>query len=789
MLLGDQSNWFGNATQFATPWWFRAVISVPATGSARLVFHGINYAGQIWVDGALVARVVGTFRHFDVDLRGWRGAQAAVAVLVARPDDSWSGKTNSTDLAMSFIDWAPEPPDHEMGLWQPVSLVVATSSISLSSPFAETTVTSSSNTLDAAVRVLVRVRNDDSQPTVVLISANIPSLQVAFNRTVTINPLSDNDVEIGNFSLHDARSVLWWPWSIDVLREKAKANLHNVTIAALDNGNGQVLDSLVYRAGFRQATGELDGNGNRLFRVNGEPLMVLGGGWTPQLFHENSTRAGYEPHFVLMREMGLNAVRLEGKFEADAFYELADEYGIVTMPGWACCDAFQHWNAWGSDQFAIAAESTVTQARRLRGHASSLVFLVSSDELPPVKVEQMYLDALASVRWTGAVLQSAADTHSKLSGKSGVKMSGPYSYVPPSYWSDPRAPGVAQGFLTEGGPGENPLTIPAAQRTFGSKSFGPPPSNEWDWHCGNPQGVFHNLRFFLPAVAGRLGNWSGAADPLRSFSIRSEYTVFETTRAMFEEYSRARFAAATGVIFWMLNSPWPSSIWHLYDYYFNTNAAFYAVKRALFDGKSAMFSYTDRSVWVVNNHVDAPAHINVTVTARNVTGELIWSTATSVLCAPNAAADSMIRVPQLTNASDVFNLHIRTDGDRSNDYWLPARQQDVLDFNSSNFYRTPFTKFADMSMLTRLGPASVACAATMTFPLRPGWGSAFVLCKNTGATTAVFTKLSIVEDVGMTIWHDNFLTLFPGKAIATTVEMSAPLPGKKRLTVFIETMS
>jgi len=65
--------------------------------------------------------------------------------------------------------------------------------------------------------------------------------------------------------------------------------------------------------------------------------------------------------------------------------------GILTMPGICCCDAWQHWVAWTEEQYFISAESVRSQAKRLRIHPSVLVFLYSSDELPPLEVEENYL--------------------------------------------------------------------------------------------------------------------------------------------------------------------------------------------------------------------------------------------------------------------------------------------------------------------------------------------------------------------------------------------------------------
>ena len=51
---------------------------------------------------------------------------------------------------------------------------------------------------------------------------------------------------------------------------------------------------------------------------------------------------------------------------------------------------------------------------------------------------------------------------SEVSGPSGVKMNGPYDWVPPSYWFVDRQRGGAYGFNTETGPGPQPPPGPGA---------------------------------------------------------------------------------------------------------------------------------------------------------------------------------------------------------------------------------------------------------------------------------------------------------------------------------------
>ena len=82
---------------------------------------------------------------------------------------------------------------------------------------------------------------------------------------------------------------------------------------------------------------ELTPEGHRLFKVNGRPILVRGGGWASDMLLRPASRERLLAEMRYVREMGLNTIRLEGKLESDLFYDLADEQGILLMPGWCCC--------------------------------------------------------------------------------------------------------------------------------------------------------------------------------------------------------------------------------------------------------------------------------------------------------------------------------------------------------------------------------------------------------------------------------------------------------------------
>src|ERR1044071_2755342 len=84
---------------------------------------------------------------------------------------------------------------------------------------------------------------------------------------------------------------------------------------------------------------------------------------------------------------GVSSLFQSQKMEPDLFFDYCDQLGILVLPGWCCCDAWQHWSSWGPEQYYIAQESLRSQVKRMRIHPSVLVFLYSSDELPPTNVE------------------------------------------------------------------------------------------------------------------------------------------------------------------------------------------------------------------------------------------------------------------------------------------------------------------------------------------------------------------------------------------------------------------
>ena len=98
------------------------------------------------------------------------------------------------------------------------------------------------------------------------------------------------------------------------------------------------------------------------------------------------------------------------------------------------------------------AASLRDQIRRLERHPAVFTWLDGSDFPPPPKIEKMYLRILAECDWPNPTVSSASSKATTV-GASGVKMTGPYEYVPPSFWYLDTERGGAWGFNTETSPG------------------------------------------------------------------------------------------------------------------------------------------------------------------------------------------------------------------------------------------------------------------------------------------------------------------------------------------------
>ena len=555
-------------------------------GATVVAFGWDNFRANIWINGRKVAdsqQVAGMWRIFDFDVTKYvsNREENAIAIEVFPPTPH--------DLANTYADWNPMPPDKNMGVWRSVSLI-ASGPVRIRYPQVVSKVDAS---LDhATLKVFADIENN--LPTAVSGELNGAIGDLHFSNKWNLAPNEHKTIAFESLDVDHPK--LWWP--VDLGEPK----LYSLKLEAMVKG--EISDASESHFGIREVTSELvdqdasipggkDGipKKNLLFKINGQRVLIRGGGYTFDMLLRSSPEK-QEAELDYVRDMHLNAVRFEGKIEDEYFLQLADEKGILLMPGWTCCDHWEEWKSWNAEDYAIASESLRDQIRRLRSHPSVFVWLNGSDNPPPTAQEERYVAILKDLHWPNPYISSATSRVTKFSGESGVKMLGPYDYISPSYWLTAHSLGGAYGFNTETGPGPAVPPIESLEK-FLPRDHLWPIDSVWSFHSGG--GRFRTLDVFTEAMNKRYG----VATNLSEYTMRAQMMAYEGERAMFEAFGRNKYVS-TGVIQWMLNNAWPSMIWHLYDYYLRPGGSYFGAKKGC-EPLHIQYSYDDGSVVVVNS--------------------------------------------------------------------------------------------------------------------------------------------------------------------------------------------
>ncbi|HET6267681.1 MAG TPA: glycoside hydrolase family 2 TIM barrel-domain containing protein, partial [Acidobacteriota bacterium] len=391
---------------FRVSWWYRTEFQLPAgyrNQNIWLHFDGINFRANVWLNGKLIAdsnQIAGTFRVHELNIKGVArpgGVNAlAVEVFAALPDD----------LGWTWVDWNPMPPDKNMGIFRDVYL---TSSGALTLRYPQVVTHFDLPSLETAhLTINAEVHNATDREVEGVLSGRIEGIR--FSQQVKLGRQEIRSVSFTPEQFPQLRLIhprVWWPVHLGA------QNLYELEMQF--TARGRLSDRQITRFGIREITSELDAQNHLVFKVNGKNVLIRGGGWASDMFLRFMPER-LRTEFQYVKDMNLNAIRLEGQLQPDHFFDLADEYGILIMAGWSCCSHWEHWQhrddyregpVWDKEDYEIAAQSQADQIRRLRNHPSLLVWLNGSDNPPPADVEQMYVDILKKYQWPNPFLSSA----------------------------------------------------------------------------------------------------------------------------------------------------------------------------------------------------------------------------------------------------------------------------------------------------------------------------------------------------------------------------------------------
>ncbi len=745
--------------QFKKSWWYRKEFIIPklkGLNNAKLCFDGINYSADIWFNGKKIAghdSIEGVFRQFEIDISQYAdfGKPNVLAVEIFPPVPG--------DLTIGFVDWNPVPPDKNMGIWREV-YVKLTGEVSINHPY----VVSKLDLKDfkkAALTISAEIENNSSREISGILEGEIESIK--FSQQVKLDPrqtrlISFNSKDHNRLNIINPR--VWWTHDLGS-QETYKLNLSF-------HVNNEVSDESESIFGIREVSDYFNEQGHRGYKLNGKKILIRGGGWVDDLLL-NNTYENIETQIKYAVQSNLNTIRLEGFWgSSHDLYNLCDKYGILIMAGWSCQWEWEEYvgkkvDDYGAvnsaEDFKLITQSWKDQIKWLRRHPSIFLWLYGSDKHPKPDLEAEYLKILSECDSTRPCLSSATGKASTLTGKTGVKMNGPYDYVPPVYWYLDTLQGGAFGFNTETGPG---VQIPVLEDI---KKFIPanhlwPIDSIWNYHCGG--GEFSNLNRYTEVMNNRLG----AAESLEDFSAKSQFLNYEGMRAMFEAFQLRKFNT-TGIIQWMFNAAWPKLWWQLFDYYLVPTAAMYGARKAN-EPMHILYNYGNHSVYAVNNSRHKEEFksevrvLNFDLSEKYSRKEIF-----------ELEPDGVYKAADLGNIAGLsaayyvdLKLYDKKNNLVSNNFYCLSSKEDVPDFSKSLWFVTPESQYADMKLLNKLPVVNLD--VTKKFNKSGDRQLITVELKNPSKELALQVELILknAEDGSLIVpvyWDDNYFSLLPGE--------------------------
>lgn len=757
IFMGDNIDRIDTAI-FRVPWWYRTEFDTEdASMTTELIFEGINYRANIWLNGRQIASadtLFGGFRIFRINISGGvvAGKNAlAVEVFHQRKDEP----------SIGFVDWAPMAPDREMGLWRPVKLVTS-GRVKLENAFVTSKI-DKDKFKSATLTITAEVVNNTGNELKTIVSGRIGDIE--FKKDVALKPHERKPVEFSaaefpGLKIENPR--IWWT------HDMGKPELYTLELSAAD-GN-KVTHALTTRFGIREVEDYINAYGHRGYRLNGVPVLIRGGGWVDGMFL-NDTEQKVKAQMEYAIHANMNTIRLEGFWgNGERFYELADELGLLLMAGWSCQWEWEGYLAKPEEEdfmsirtpedIKLIVNYTRDHVLWLRNHPSIFVWVMGSDKLPRPELEVKYDSLFALLDNSRPLLMSCKEHNSTVSGKTAVKMRGPYEYVSPNYWYIDSLNGGAFGFNSETGPGPQVPSLEVLKTMIPEDKLWP--VNEiWNFHCGRNE--FQTIERYDKAFTARYGKQDNVDD----YTFKSQASNLEAMRAMFEAFAINR-EKTTGLIQWMYNSAWPKLIWQLWDYNLVPNGAFYGARIGA-RNKNIAYNYGDNSVYIVNlTQKELKSH-SASVRIFNSDGKLAAEENLEAGVRPDASK-KILTLPEPERFGEIFFLDLRLSNEEGkeiarNFYWL-SRKEDVPDFPATEWFYTPLKEYADFTSLDKI--EKVKIESGVIFKDEGEFIEVKAELRNNSPKIAFLIELAVTgEKSGKTIvpvfWDDNYISLLPGE--------------------------
>ena len=742
-------------------WEYRTVFALEdgtETAHVDLVFDGLDTFATVRLNGEVVLEANNMFRRYRVRCAGrlrpganelsiaFRSPLAEARPQHARDGFSYPAENDAADEKLSVYarkaayhygwDWAPRLVSS--GIWRPAYLEVVPHCRIADAMMTIEQLDENQATLNFAVEI------DAREPIEGVLSVSCDDSVVA-ELPVAMQPGRDT----ARVTVVIDRPRRWWP------RGLGEAHLYPFRFEVLSGE--KTLAVMHRRFGLRtvEFVNEPDEHGRSFyFRVNGIPVFVRGANYIPpDMFPNRVDDARYRRIFADVTEASINMLRVwgGGVYESSAFYDLADEHGVLVWQDFMFANTMYP----GDDEFVANVGAEVTDVvRRLRHHAC-LALWCGNNEIDM---------GIECWKWQEKFGYSDARFEKLVSGNQRLFREFIPELIaehdpgradcylpssPQSFWERPSTAGQGNGHywgVWHGGEDFSAYrdNVPRFMTEFGFQSFpGPVTVGRYarpeDRHLDSEVMRAHQRHATgNRRIADGIERYFGVQPGFDHLLYLSQVLQAEGMRVGIEAHRSAR-PYCMGTMYWQLNDAWPGASWSGIDYFGQWKALHYEVRRS-FEPTIPILDGDDESMSaLVVNDRRAPCTLRLDIAVRRFSGETVASARVESEVAAGAVQEVWrVRTPEFTGgtplADCVLMATLRGDGVNVTrmHYFSETRDQPLAD------------------------PGLVADVVD-------GEDGQYVRLRAT-RSLARFVRVSVASD-DIVNFSDNFFDLLPGEAV------------------------
>ena len=315
-------------------WWYKRPFDVPREMNGKriqLVFEGVDFGCDVWLNGHFLGTHEGTFSKFKFDVSAkirFEQLRFGTNVLMIRlhPAPRRYSQVAGRKPAWHGDYWVSLPPT---GIWKPVYLE-AMGSATIEDVYVKSSL---SGDKDAILDVEIEIENHENSDRSIGVELevegkNFNSETIQYRKNLNIS--KGRTVSEVSLNVNDAR--LWWPWDL------GEQNLYKVKVKVFEND--LLLDSVETDFGIREVKMEHNPGFSKeqvenpwTVRINGKRHFMRSGTWggPPDIFMGRAQPGKYRELIRLAKEANLNNLRIFGWHpeEIPLFYQLCNEAGIT----------------------------------------------------------------------------------------------------------------------------------------------------------------------------------------------------------------------------------------------------------------------------------------------------------------------------------------------------------------------------------------------------------------------------------------------------------------------------